>query len=168
MTTQADFTDAEWTTIRRALTMIPAAIFRVSLGGIVPEVMTLAGVYMSATMLFTTDLSQGLLKTVDNSASPPHSNARRRYQPPETETFVGETWHALQQATQIVERVATLDEAGEYKSLLLYLAEQLALAGKEGDALGLTGGRLNDAERELMHQIADAVGLEWHERETDA
>jgi hypothetical protein len=161
MTTRNDFETQEWEIIRSTLSMVPAAMMRVSSGGIVPELFGVATILASAAFMFTTDLSQSLLNTPFDTSGSPLQGKGQRYTPPHIESFRGEVWHTVREAMALVEEKATPDEIGEFRSMILYIAERLARAGKEGDPLGITGPALTEAETALLHQIADAVGMEW-------
>lgn len=162
MTTRADFEREEWEVVQRSLSMVPAAVIRVAHGGMVPEILTVGSLFANAGRRFTTELSQSLINSpFDIDGSPRRRKGRRPYTPSEIEVYSAEVWYAVREATTLVEKRATPDEIGEFKSIILYVADSLARVGKEGDPLGITGPALAESEKALLHQIADALGMEW-------
>lgn len=62
------------------------------------------------------------------------------------------------QVSSILAQKSTPQESEDYKTWIMSIAENVALAAKEGGILGIGGKRLSDSEIELFNQIAHALG----------
>lgn len=67
----------------------------------------------------------------------------------------------LRAVTGLLDAKATPDEATGYKGWLLRIAQVAAEAGKEDQGfLGMGGVKVNDAERAVLQEIAEVLGIE--------
>jgi hypothetical protein len=65
----------------------------------------------------------------------------------------------IRAVNDIVSRKAKADEADEFKKWLLAVGERVAEASNEGGIFGIGGERISDAEKNVLRQIAVALGL---------
>ena len=65
----------------------------------------------------------------------------------------------VRMVNDIVNRKATRDEADEFKKWLLAVGQRVAEASNEGGIFGFGGERVSDAEKNVLRQIAFALGL---------
>lgn len=63
----------------------------------------------------------------------------------------------IRRALQIIDRVATPDEANEYHRFVWTVADSAARAHKEGGLLGIGGEAVSDAERAVLDELAAAL-----------
>ncbi|MCH9699641.1 MAG: hypothetical protein K0U68_16205 [Gammaproteobacteria bacterium] len=62
------------------------------------------------------------------------------------------------QVSTILAKKSSPQESEDYKSWIMSIAENVAMAAKEGGILGIGGKRLSEAEIDLFNQIAHAMG----------
>jgi hypothetical protein len=65
----------------------------------------------------------------------------------------------IRAVNDIVSRKAKPDEADEFKKWLLAVGERVAEASNEGGIFGIGGERVSEAEKNVLRQIAFALGL---------
>ena len=65
----------------------------------------------------------------------------------------------IRAVNDIVSRKAKADEADEFKKWLLAVAQRVAEASNEGGIFGFGGERVSEAEKNMLRQIAFALGL---------
>ncbi len=67
----------------------------------------------------------------------------------------------LRSVSDLLDAKATPDEAAGYKGWLFHIARVTAEAGKEDQGfLGMGGVKVNDAERTVLQEIAELLGVE--------
>ncbi|PTA68244.1 hypothetical protein [Deinococcus arcticus] len=64
----------------------------------------------------------------------------------------------VRQATWLVSAKASPEDAAAYRQLLLNVAEQVAMAAKEGGFLGIGGEQVNDRERAVLQELRRLLG----------
>ena len=149
MTGKADFNPEEWD---QALAGPPSAGILVATaqrGGTFRESFSMAKAYGEARR------RQGESELLDAIASTKPELDHKRYH--SVDELEQDTLKKIRDAVAIVESKATPNEAEQYRSFIVELAERVAEAHREG-LLGMSGERVSEAEREGIAKIKEAVG----------
>lgn len=149
MTGKADFTDEEWEVVLEGPTSAGVYIIAADRGGSIRESFSMAKAYAEARKHHgDSQLLDEVVQTkpeMDKSRS--HSLAEFR------EQYLGN----VRAAVELVDRKAAEEEAAEYRTFILNLAQKVADARREG-FLGIGGDRVSEAEQAALDQIAYVVG----------
>ncbi|NJN18024.1 MAG: hypothetical protein HC822_18005 [Oscillochloris sp.] len=65
----------------------------------------------------------------------------------------------VREAGEVLNRNAPGPESDEYRTWLLQIGRNVAEAAPEGGFMGIGGEQVNDAEREILAQLREALGL---------
>jgi hypothetical protein len=156
VTRRSDFTAEEWALLQETVDQTAAVMMAAAPGGLLSEMAAGFGAVVDAADAFPADaLIQDLLGRTSEDA------ARREPHPhqPFEQTRLA-LLAACRAAVDLLARKATPEELSDYRRLLLYVAEKVASAGKEGAFLGIIGGRrVSEAEAALVEAIAAALGV---------
>jgi hypothetical protein len=158
MTTKADFTDAEWETLRRAPMVAGMAITLADPGGPIEVVKE-----TSAVLKFMTAESAERDDLVGAVASDLRALVQQRKSPvrdfkPRGATAAKEILDELSRANAIAAEKATPEEAQTYRDWLLECARRAAEAAKEGGFMGFNAVRVSEGEQRMLAELAGALG----------
>lgn len=160
MTGRADFTDEEWTRLKRAPFVAGLAITLADPGGPIEATKETAA---------TLKTVLGAAETLDRGdfvhavALDAAQDARHRHNPlsgfkPSAATAGQEILDELRAANRIVTEKATAPEdADAYRRWLLDAANEAAQAAKEGGFLGFHAVRVSEGEQRMLDQLAEAL-----------
>ena len=155
MTSRKDFTDEEWTRIRRAPIVAGVAISLADPGGTIEVAKETAATLRSATL---PPSQEELLASValDVQAMAQHrQNPLGDFKPRGGEQVLEE----LKGVNQLVTAKATPEEAEAFRRWLLAAAQAAADAGKEGGFLGFGAERVSAGERRMLDQVRAVLGM---------
>jgi hypothetical protein len=155
MTSRKDFTDEEWTRIRRAPIVAGVAISLADPGGPIEVAKETAATLRSATL---PPSQEELLASValDVQAMAQHrQNPLGDFKPRGGEQVLEE----LKGVNQLVTAKATPEEAEAFRRWLLAAAQAAADAGKEGGFLGFGAERVSAGERRMLDQVHAVLGM---------
>jgi hypothetical protein len=155
MTSRKDFTDEEWTRIRRAPIVAGVAISLADPGGPIEVAKETAATLRSATL---PPSQEELLASValDVQAMAQHrQNPLGDFKPRGGEQVLEE----LKGVNQLVTAKATPEEAEAFRRWLLAAAQAAADAGKEGGFLGFGAERVSAGERRMLDQVRTVLGM---------
>jgi hypothetical protein len=155
MTSRKDFTDEEWTRIRRAPIVAGVAISLADPGGPIEVAKETAATLRSATL---PPSQEELLASValDVQAMAQHrQNPLGDFKPRGGEQVLEE----LKGVNQLVTAKATPEEAEAFRRWLLAAAQAAADAGKEGGFLGFGAERVSAGERRMLDQVRAVLGM---------
>lgn len=159
MTSKADFTEAEWTRLKRSPFIAGAAITLADPGGPIEAVKE-----TSATLKTVLRAAEGggHGEFVDSLARDAADEVRHRKNPlegfkPRGATAGIEILDELREVNRIVTEKASADDAAAYRSLLLDTAKEAADAAKEGGFLGFHAERVSEGEQRMLDQLSDAL-----------
>ena len=159
MASKADFTAEEWKTIVAAAPMVGLAVTCASPNGpwgVLKEMLSM-GMGMAEMLQkgssnqLITDLATDL-KERQTKPEPPQG-----IKDPEQAKELA--LNHIRAVNDIVSRKAKADEADEFKKWLLAVAQRVAEASNEGGIFGFGGERVSEAEKNMLRQIAFALGL---------
>jgi len=155
MTSRKDFTDEDWTRIRRAPIVAGVAISLADPGGPIEVAKETAATLRSATL---PPSQEELLASValDVQAMAQHrQNPLGDFKPRGGEQVLEE----LKGVNELVTAKATPEEAEAFRRWLLAAAQAAADAGKEGGFLGFGAERVSAGERHMLDQVRAVLGM---------
>ena len=159
MTSKADFTDEEWTRLKRAPFIAGMAISLADPGGPIEALKETAATLRTVTGAAD---SGGRGELVDAVAREVTDEARQRKNPlagfkPKGATAGVEILDELGAVNRIVSQKATPDDAGAYREWLLAAAKEAADAAKEGGFLGFRAERVSDGEQRMLDKLTEVL-----------
>jgi hypothetical protein len=155
MTSKQDFTDEEWTRIRRAPLVAGVAISLADPGGPIEMAKETMATLRSATL---PPSQEELLASValDLQAATQHKqNPLGDFKPRGGQQVLEE----LREVNELVSAKATPEEAEAFRGWLLAAAQAAADAGKEGGFMGFGGEQVSAGEQRMLEQVRAAVGM---------
>lgn len=159
MTGKADFSEQEWTRLKRAPFVAGMAISLADPGGPIELVKETA-----ATLGTVRDAAEsgGRGELIDAVAQEVVAEARQRKNPLQDFRAKGalagqEILEELAEANRVVSAKATPEEAGAFRDWLQTAAQEAANAAKEGGFLGFHAERVSEGEQRMLDKLAEAL-----------
>lgn len=160
MTSKADFTDEEWTRLKRAPFVAGMAISLADPGGPIEAVKE-----TSATLKTVLHAAEegGRGELVDEIAREVAEDARQRKSPlagwkPSKGANAGvEILDELRDVNRIVSEKATPQDAAALRDWLLAAAQASANAAKEGGFMGFRAERVSEGEQRMLDSLGEAL-----------
>ena len=159
MTSKADFTEEEWTRLKRAPFVAGMAISLADPGGPIEAVKetsaTLKSVLAAAEGSDGSDLVGEITREVADEA-------RQRKNPlagfkPKGATAGVEILDEIREVGRIASEKATPEEAAALRTFLLATAQAAADAAKEGGFMGFHAERVSEGEQRMLDKLGDAL-----------
>jgi hypothetical protein len=159
VTSKADFSEAEWTRLKRAPFIAGMAISLADPGGPI-EAFKETSTTLKTVLGAAESGKRGEL--VHELAREIGEEARQRKSPlgdfkPKGATAGIEILDELREAYRVVSEKAPLEEAAAFRDWLLEAASGAAAAAKEGGFLGFKAERVSEGERRMLEQLEDAL-----------
>ena len=151
MTGKADFAAEEWQTVLEGPPSAGLVVATAQRGGTFRESMSIGKAYVEARR------QHGESQLLDEIVHERPELEHKRYR--SLDELKTHTLQNVREAVPLLEQKAAPGEVEDYKQFVLELAEKVASAHREG-LLGLSGERVNDAERQAMQEVAEALGAE--------
>jgi hypothetical protein len=159
MTSKADFTEEEWTRLKRAPFIAGMAISLADPGGpieLVKETAATLGTVRNAAE------SGGRGELIDALAQEVVAEARERRNPlqdfrPKGALAGQEILEELAEVNRIVSAKAAPEEATSYREWLQAAAREAADAAKEGGFLGFRAERVSEGEQRMLDKLAEVL-----------
>jgi hypothetical protein len=159
MTGKADFSEQEWTRLKRAPFVAGMAISLADPGGPIELVKETA-----ATLKTVRDAAEsgGRGELIDAVAQEVVAEARQRKNPLHDFRAKGalagqEILEELAEANRVVSAKATPEEAGAFRDWLQTAAQEAASAAKEGGFLGFHAERVSEGEQRMLDKLAEVL-----------
>ncbi len=159
MARKSDFTTEEWKMIVAAAPMVGLAVTCASPNGPWGVLKEMLSMGMAMAEMLQKGSSNPLIAELA-------ADLKERQTKPEPPQGIKDPEQAKELAlnhiravNDIVSRKAKADEADEFKKWLLAVGERVAEASNEGGIFGIGGERISDAEKNVLRQIAFALGL---------
>ena len=159
MARKSDFTTEEWKMIVAAAPMVGLAVTCASPNGpwgVLKEMLSMG-------MAMAEMLQKGSSNPLIAELAADLKERQTKPEPPQgikdPEQAKELSLNHIRAVNDIVSRKAKADEADEFKKWLLAVGERVAEASNEGGIFGIGGERISDAEKNVLRQIAVALGL---------
>ena len=160
MTSKADFSEDEWTRLKRAPFVAGMAITLADPGGPIEVVKETA-----ATLKTVRDAAEsgGRGDLIEAIAQDVVADTRQRTNPlhdfkPKGALAGQEILQELGEVNSIVSAKATPEEADAYRDWLRTAAQEAANAAKEGGFMGFHAERVSEGERRMLDKLAEVLG----------
>jgi hypothetical protein len=154
MTTKDDFTEEEWTRIRRAPFVAGMAISLADPGGPIEMSKESMTTMKSATNPPSREQLLAEIALDIQSMTQQRQNPISGYKPQAAQQIVEE----LGAVSEIVSSKATPEEAAAFKQWLLATAQAAADAAKEGGFMGFGTVQVSEGEENMLDQVRAAIG----------
>jgi hypothetical protein len=159
MTGKADFSEDEWTRLKRAPFVAGMAISLADPGGPIEVVKETA-----ATLKTVREAAEsgGRGELIDALAREVVADTRQRTNPmhdfkPKGALAGQEILEELAEANRIVSAKAAPDEADAYREWLRAAAQEAANAAKEGGFMGFRAERVSEGEQRMLDKLAEVL-----------
>ena len=160
MTSKANFTEEEWTRLKRAPFVAGMAISLADPGGPI-EVVKETAATLKAVLHEAEGGGRGEL--VDAIAREATDDARQRkspfagFKPSKGATAGVEILDELGEVHRIVSEKATPEEAAAFRDWLLAAAQEAANAAKEGGFMGFHAERVSEGEQRMLDRLGEVL-----------
>ena len=159
MATKADFTEDEWTRLKRGPFIAGMAISLADPGGPIEAIKETAATLKTVTGAADAGARGELVAALASEVS---EEARQRKNPlagfkPKGALAGQEILDELRAVNAIVTEKATPEEAEAYRAWLLAAAKEAADAAKEGGFLGFRAERVSEGEQRMLDQLASVL-----------
>jgi hypothetical protein len=161
MTSKADYTEAEWTRLKRAPFLAGMAISLADPGGPIEAVKetaaTLKAVVAAADGRDHGELVQAIARDVRDDASR-RKTPMAGFKPASGATAGVEILDELREIDQIAAGKATAEEVESLRRWIVAVAQDAANAAKEGGFMGFHAVRVSEGEERMLAQLRQALG----------
>jgi hypothetical protein len=158
MASRADFTPEEWKTIVAAAPMVGLAVTCASPNGpwgVMKEMLSMG-------MAMAEMLQKGSSNTLITELAADLQARQTKPEPPQgikdPDGCKEAALKHISAVNELLDRKVKGAEADEFKKWLLMIAQRVAEAANEGGIFGFGGERVSDAEKNVLRQIAFALG----------
>ena len=158
MATKSDFTSEEWKTIVAAAPMVGLAVTCASPNGPWGVLKEMLSMGMAMAEMLQKGSSNSLIAELG-------ADLKARQTKPEPPQGLKDPDQCKQAAlnhvravNDIIDRKVKAEEADEFKKWLLTVGRRVAEASNEGGIFGFGGERVSEAEKNVLRQIAFALG----------
>ena len=160
MTSKADFTDEEWTRLKRAPFVAGMAISLADPGGPIEAFKETAATLKTVLAAAENGDHGALVRDVAGDASGAlreHQNPLSGFKPQKGATAGVEILDELRAVQAIVSGKATAEEAAGFRQWLLEAAQAAANAAKEGGFMGFHAERVSEGEQRMLDTLAETL-----------
>ena len=158
MASKADFTSEEWKTIVAAAPMVGLAVTCASPNGpwgVMKEMLSMG-------MAMAEMLQKGSSNPLIAELAADLKARQTKPEPPQglkdPEQCKQSALNHVRAVNDIIDRKVKAEEADEFKKWLLTVGRRVAEASNEGGIFGFGGERVSEAEKNVLRQIAFALG----------
>jgi hypothetical protein len=158
MASKSDFTPEEWKTIVAAAPMVGLAVTCASPNGpwgVMKEMLSMG-------MAMAEMLQKGSSNPLIAELAADLKARQTKLEPPqgmkEAEQCKESALNHVRNVNALLDRKVKTEEADEFKKWLVAIGQRVAEASNEGGIFGFGGERVSDAEKNVLRQIAFALG----------
>ena len=158
MANKSDFTPEEWKTIVAAAPLVGLAVTCASPNGpwgVMKEMLSMG-------MAMAEMLQKGSANSLISELAADLKARQTKAEPPQgmkdPEQCKEAALNHVRAVNDLIDRKVKPDEGDEFKKWLLAVGRRVAEASNEGGIFGFGGERVSDAERNVLRQIAFALG----------
>jgi broad specificity phosphatase PhoE len=163
MTSKADFTDEEWTRLKRAPFVAGMAISLADPGGPIEALKetaaTLKTVLGAAEQGGRGELVDALAREVAEQARE-RKNPLAGFKPSKGATAGVEILDELREVNRIASQKATAEDAAALREWLLAAAQEAANAAKEGGFMGFRAERVSEGEQRMLDSLREVLAAD--------
>jgi hypothetical protein len=159
MTTKADFTDEEWTRLKRAPFVAGMAISLADPGGPIEAVKETAATLRTVTAAEGGDrgeLTQAIARDAVAEARE-RKNPLGGFRPSKGATAGVEILDELREVNRVLSEKAGPEDATAVREWLLAAAQEAANAAKEGGFMGFHAERVSEGEQKMLDSLRDVL-----------
>jgi hypothetical protein len=149
MTTKSEFNAEEWDRVSQAPALAALTVMTADRGGAIRESIALGKAYTEARRGAGSELIEQLV------SSPPRLDPASMGQPDQLREQLPQR---VTDAVRVVEQKATPEEAEQYRSFILRVADVVAHAAKEGGVLGIGGKEVSEQEQAALDELGRTLG----------
>jgi hypothetical protein len=157
MTTKSDFTEEEWTRVRRAPFVAGMAISLADPGGPIELAKESTASLKSATNPPTREQLLADIALDIQAMTQQRQNPLSGFKPTNAATARQQILDELQAVSAIVSSKATAEETAAFKEWLLTTAQAAADAAKEGGFMGFHATQVSQGEKTMLDQVRTAI-----------
>jgi hypothetical protein len=158
MTAKADFTDEEWTRVRRAPLVAGMAISLADPGGPIELAKETTASLKSATNPPSREQLLAEVALDIQSMAQLKQNPLTEFKPTQGSDPRQQILEELRAVSEIVSSKATAEETTAFKQWLLSSAQAAADAAKEGGFMGFGAEQVSQGEKDMLSQVSAAIG----------
>ncbi len=160
MTSKSDYSEAEWTRLKRAPFLAGMAISLADPGGPIEAVKETAASLKSVVSAADGDdhgeLVQAVARDVRDDASR-RKTPMAGFKPASGATAGVEILDELREVDRLAAEKASADEADDLRVWLVEIAQDAANAAKEGGFMGFRAVRVSEGEQRMLDQLRQAL-----------
>jgi hypothetical protein len=149
MTAKSEFNAEEWDRVAQAPAFAALMVMFADRGGTIRESIALGKAYTEARRGASSELIEQLV------SSPPRLDPASMGQPDQLREQLPQR---VTDAVRVVEEKATPEEAEQYRSFILRVADVVAHAAKEGGVLGIGGKEVSGQEQAALDELGRTLG----------
>ena len=160
MTSKADFTDEEWTRLKRAPFVAGMAISLADPGGPIEAVKETSATLKTVLAAAEGGDHGGLVSEIAREATEDgrrHKNPLAGFKPTKGATAGVEILDELRAVNRIVSEKASPEDAEGMRAWLLEAAQAAANAAKEGGFMGFHAVRVSEGEQRMLDSLGEAL-----------
>jgi methanogenic corrinoid protein MtbC1 len=158
MTTKSDFTDEEWTRVRRAPLVAGMAVSLADPGGPIELAKETTASLKSATNPPSREQLLADIALDIQSMGQQKQNPLTEFRPTQGSDPRQQILEELRAVSEIVSSKAAADETAAFKQWLLTSAQAAADAAKEGGFMGFGAEQVSQGEKDMLSQVRTAIG----------
>ena len=158
MANKSDFTPEEWKTIVAAAPMVGLAVTCASPNGPWGVMKEMLSMGMAMAEMLQKGSSNALISELAADLKARQTKAEPPQGMKDPEQCKEAALNHVKAVNDLIDRKVKPDEGDEFKKWLLAVGRRVAEASNEGGIFGFGGEQVSDAERNVLRQIAFALG----------
>jgi hypothetical protein len=158
MTAKTDFTDEEWTRVRRAPLVAGMAISLADPGGPIELAKETTASLKTATNPPSREQLLAEVALDIESMAQQRQNPMTDFKPTQGSDPRQQILEELRAVSAIVSSKATAEEAAAFNNWILTSAQAAADAAKEGGFMGFGAEQVSQGEKDMLEQVRTAIG----------
>jgi hypothetical protein len=158
MASKSDFTPDEWKTIVAAAPMVGLAVTCASPNGPWGVMKEMLSMGMAMAEMLQKGSSNSLIAELTADLKARHTKPEPPQAMKDPEQCKEAALNHIKALNDLIDRKVKPEEADEFKKWLLAVGRRVAEASNEGGIFGFGGERVSDAEKNVLRQIAFALG----------
>ena len=161
MTSKTDYSEAEWTRLKRAPFLAGMAISLADPGGPIEAVKETAATLKTVVAAADGDDHGALVQAIARDVREDASNRKTPmagFKPASAATAGVEILDELREVDRLAAEKATAEETEDLRTWLVAVAQEAANAAKEGGFMGFHAVRVSEGEQRMLEQLRQVLG----------